>query len=381
MPRCLWPRIRRAGFTLVELLVVIAIIGVLIGLLLPAVQAAREAARRTQCRNNLKQIGLALHNYHDVNKRFPSGGGWMQPNNGGFPGNGCSQYVAILPFLEQQGAYRKWDFSNYVASLAVPPGTMIGFNSPNNVSVATTFQLPWINCPSSILTNNNNNGLSAWTALTTPPVQIGNIQVNQYFGIAGAVPFGSFTSTDGIENPCGTIFNWGGACSNRGMMPDHYCVRMRDCTDGLSNTMIIGEISNYIYETGPNANPSAKHDRRPGNNFAWFVGSVANYQPFFGSAWVLGPHYSLTTIRYTPNKQVTITAGVWNLQGCGSDPGTLGGADSDESNTPLSSFHPGGAMVAMADGSVQFVGDSIDLQILTLLAVRDDGQPVSAFAE
>lgn len=356
------------GFTLVELLVVIAIIGTLIALLMPAVQAAREAARRTQCRNNLKQIGLALQGYHDTFKKFPSGGGWMQQEPGGFPGNGCSQYVAILPYIEGTAAYRGWDFSTYVASLAVPPGTMIGFNSPNNVKLATNYNLPWINCPSSALTNNMNAGLAPYTS-----VPVGNIQVNQYFGIAGAVPFGTFTDTTGFVNP---NFIWGGACSSRGMMPDNLCISIRQCTDGTSNTMIIGEMSGYLFDTS-----GGKHDRRPGNAFAWFVGSPADYEPIFGSAWTLGPHYSVTTIRYSPNAQVTITGGVWSLAGVGSDPGAAGGADADEPNTPLSSFHPSGVLVGMTDGSVQFVNDSINMQILTLLAIRDDGQPVMAFGD
>jgi prepilin-type N-terminal cleavage/methylation domain-containing protein len=368
VPRHNWQQNRRFGFTLIELLVVIAIIGVLVALLLPATQAAREAARRTQCRSNLKQILLAMHNYHDVAKKFPSGGGWTQRNDGGFPGNGCSQYVAILPFIEAGNVYKQWNFGGYVASLAVPPGTMIGFNDPANVQIALNFVIPWINCPSSALTNNGNVGLKPYTTLP-----VGGIQVNQYFGIAGAVPFGTFTDTSGFVNP---NFVWGGACSSRGMIPDHTCVSLRDCTDGTSNTMMIGEINGYIYD-----NQGGHHDRRPGNAFAWFTGSTADYIPDFGTAWTLGPHYSVTTIRYSPNSGTAITAGVWSLAGCGSDPGAAGGADADEPNTPLSSFHPSGVMVAMADGSVNFIGNSIDMQILTLLAVKDDGQTVTAFTD
>jgi len=114
--------VRRRGFTLVELLVVIAIIGVLVALLLPAVQAAREAARRMSCSNNLKQIGLALHNYHDSFKRFPPAGinyGWCQsPANDGrklFNSNGL---MMLLPFVEQNALYNQYDqtqaASNYL---------------------------------------------------------------------------------------------------------------------------------------------------------------------------------------------------------------------------------------------------------------------------
>lgn len=99
---------KRRGFTLIELLVVIAIIAVLIALLLPAVQQAREAARRTQCKNNLKQIGLAMHNYHDVHLKFPSGGARVNfdPN-----GAGHSCWIAILPFADLAPLYNQWDFN------------------------------------------------------------------------------------------------------------------------------------------------------------------------------------------------------------------------------------------------------------------------------
>src|SRR5512135_122792 len=98
------------GFTLIELLVVIAVIGILVALLLPAVQAAREAARRMQCSNNLKQIGLALHNYHDANKKFPfgsrGGSSWAQTGIK----DGTNWRVSILPYLEQTALYSKLNF-------------------------------------------------------------------------------------------------------------------------------------------------------------------------------------------------------------------------------------------------------------------------------
>src|SRR5215467_7753982 len=105
-------RASRRGFTLIELLVVIAIIAVLIALLLPAVQAAREAARRSQCVNNLKQIGLALHNYHQTNDKFPPGGVCTQSNAGCVnQWNGHSVVGMMLPFMEQQAVYSTINFS------------------------------------------------------------------------------------------------------------------------------------------------------------------------------------------------------------------------------------------------------------------------------
>jgi len=104
-------KLRRGVFTLVELLVVIAIIGVLVALLLPAVQAAREAARRTQCANNMKQLGLALHNYHDTMKWFPPGAVWETSTPADDPRNRGSMFIRILPFVEQQSLYNLFDFN------------------------------------------------------------------------------------------------------------------------------------------------------------------------------------------------------------------------------------------------------------------------------
>src|SRR6188768_3739919 len=106
MNRC---RSRRA-FTLIELLVVIAIIAILIALLLPAVQQAREAARRTQCKNNLKQLGLALHNYHDIYQRFPRSFGNQSVDGSGNERWGHSQWVGLLPFFDQAPLYNQWNF-------------------------------------------------------------------------------------------------------------------------------------------------------------------------------------------------------------------------------------------------------------------------------
>ena len=110
MPRTTFPQ--RRAFTLIELLVVIAIIAILIALLLPAVQQAREAARRSQCRNNLKQIALAMHNYHDVHRQFPigamGGGGTAYPGNAG-GGSGCVWLRYILPYIDQTAIYNQWD--------------------------------------------------------------------------------------------------------------------------------------------------------------------------------------------------------------------------------------------------------------------------------
>jgi prepilin-type N-terminal cleavage/methylation domain-containing protein len=331
---------RFRGFTLVELLVVIAIIGTLVGLLLPAVQAARESARRSACGNNLKQIGLALHNYHDAKQRFPSGG------YGTVSGDKCgwSQWVELLPFMEYNEIYSRFDFKTPNAV----PGSPVDFVAvAANSSAAQQANLPVLRCPSSLLLRGGNGG-------TGQPVP-------HYFGIAGANTFGRFTSTDQLK----TNGSGWGMTSNRGMIPN--CrkagvvsplgVDLRMCTDGTSKTLLVGEISGGI----ANAAGGAKQDRRPGSTMGWS-------QAGWGNSGHTGiGHMNSVTIRYPPNAAVEGQDGVgangWHIYQYG--------------NCPLASEHPGGAQVALADGATTFISDTINMEVLTLMAVRDDGFSIS----
>ena len=323
---------------MVELLVVIAIIGTLVGLLLPAVQAAREAARRSACSNNLKQIGVASHNYHDAKKRFPSGG------YGTVVGDRCgwSQWVELLPFMEENGIYTRFDFK--------PANPVNDFNNVgSNGSVAQQSVRPVLRCASSqfLLRGSSNGGTGQ--------------QVPHYFGIAGANTFGRFTSTDQLE----TNGNGWGKTSNRGMIPN--CRRagvvsplgvdMRMCTDGTSKTLLVGEISAGI----ANAAGTAKEDRRPGSTMGWAQAGWGN-----AGHTKIG-HMNSVTIRYPPNAAVEGQDGV----------GTNGWHIYQYGNCPLASEHPSGVQVAFADGATTFISDMIDMELLTLMAVRDDGFAIS----
>jgi prepilin-type N-terminal cleavage/methylation domain-containing protein len=203
----------RRGFTLVELLVVIAIIGILVALLLPAVQAAREAARRTHCTNNIKQLALALHNYHDTHRVFPPG---YVSSNPGVPNNStwcrtggvqrAPWTVLILPFIEQSGQHDKFDFTVPFQELS---------NQMTTPNVNLLIPLKAYQCPSDIRFGTN----KTW---------------NSYFGVQGG----------GTAPDCGNV-----SCSapdERGMYVSGILfggsrIGMHDVTDGTSNVFMIGE--------------------------------------------------------------------------------------------------------------------------------------------
>ena len=258
---------RTKGFTLIELLVVIAIIAVLIALLLPAVQQAREAARRTQCKNNLKQIGLSLHNYHDTFLMFPSATGREVLNAGGGEQWSHSQWVALLPYYDQAPMYNQWNFN------ANDQGWT------GNRSIYTGKKMAMLLCPSSTMPGGNNETVA---------------HASMYFGIGGAVPFGTFTSTDGLSDQS---TNWG-LVSSRGMIRSRFPTRIRDCSDGTSNTLIEAEISNYVYDNNNN-----RKDARPGRNWGWTMGSLTGWEEW-------APQVANVTIRYAPNAKVLNSNGI-----------------------------------------------------------------------
>ena len=212
---------RRSGFTLVELLVVIAIIGILIALLLPAVQAAREAARRMSCSNNLKQIGLALHMYHDTNKCLPPGWIAFDPSSGqphwfGQPGWGWA--ARILPFMEQTTVYKN----------------LVHFELPitdsANAEVRLT-ELAVFRCPSDTGEGTfvlEGGGPYVGSGSFSPV----ELPVGNYLGVFGPLDF---------HDVCPS-----GTCDGGGPLVFQRAVRFRDITDGLSQTFVVGERSRKL---------------------------------------------------------------------------------------------------------------------------------------
>ncbi|MCL4193229.1 MAG: DUF1559 domain-containing protein [Thermoguttaceae bacterium] len=333
---------RRCGFTLVELLVVIAIIGILIALLLPAVQAAREAARRSSCTNNLKQLALACHNYHDVFKSMPLVYAY-QPTGSVFadpPPAECrtaSWMQMILPFVEQQALYDMISFNHDVV-LDPRNGNINAPNTPSNAFVAQTV-VPGFLCPSD---GNNGNG-----RMSSRANRGGTWAVNNYKGVCGANwQWGSFvndprtttpphpTSRDPFGHNQGHGLDRGNGIFFRGV--NFPCAtKMAAISDGTSNTFMIGEaVPRWCTHTW----------------WWWFNGTTATCAI---------PLNANAVCQNTGNRVADLDACWGNWQ----------------NNYSFMSRHPGGAGFAMADASVRFVSQTIEhLNVYRGLATISNGE-------
>ena len=327
----------RHGFTLVELLVVIAIIGILIGLLLPAVQAAREAARRMQCTNNLKQIGLALQNYHDTNGVFPPNCTGDGHEDHPSPWGAVSFYVALYPFMEQNALY------NSVTSRGIDGFAAVWQCDWDEFKVL----IPMMGCPSDAQANQQ-----SWLNRGQPGSYCGsrgdtsvNLQenaINQrgfFKGGLGARP-----------NSMPRAFGWG-----RGVQ----CRPISAMTDGTSNTIAISEAcvsersnsmrvkgGTVIYDAG---SPNSCLAMVSANDRSVYTGNRSNYNGR-GSLHIDGrPGVLIFTAVLPPNSPSCITA-----DGL-SNPGY-----SQYGYLSASSYHSGGVNGAFVDGSVRFISETID---------------------
>jgi prepilin-type N-terminal cleavage/methylation domain-containing protein/prepilin-type processing-associated H-X9-DG protein len=317
---------RRVGFTLVELLVVIAIIGILVSMLLPAVQSAREAARRMQCSNNLKQTGLALHNYHAAFGMFPFGNvTGPAPNLNNY---GHSWYIGIMPFLEQQTVYDRFDFIG-TAPLYITGWTGAndaGSNAKNRV-LLQDIEFPVMRCPSSPLPKFNT-------------------------GLVNKVPLSpSYAGNSGAMNHPSAVNHGGGSnvywVSQGGILLNNVRVSIDNVSDGATNTLLVVEQSDWcINGSGTRVYCSADCF----HGFSMGHGHDGSNRVF----------NITTTMHRLGDKSATATGVGGN---CGS-------------NSPIQSAHPGGANVTLADGSVQFLTEGIAIQVLYDLANRNDGNVV-----
>ncbi len=362
----------RTGFTLIELLVVIAIIAILIGLLLPAVQKVREAAARAKCSNNLKQLGLAIHGYHDVAGFMPTAGSQdgsplsSKPATGWLAGEGTNWAVYIMPYIEQGSIYNRLTFNG--DSGWTDNASQVGSSAKNNVSLAANAVIPTYRCPSDPRAPLINNGSNV----------PGNIQVtrNSYVAIAGAVDrldaAGVFRETRNTDASSWSsdfgITAWGGI-----ICPAFSRVTMLGITDGTSNTMMLSEQADWMFSQASPTAPQVRGDEYAMTNtasgiFRGHPGSGRNGDNLQeGKRDMDARGQTFVTIRYRINQKTgwrpaTANVGVypsrWNSEGA---------------NVPLIAAHTGGVNTLAGDGSVRFLRDSTDLLVLARYATRDDG--------
>ena len=332
---------RSRGFTLIELLVVIAIIAILIALLLPAVQQAREAARRTQCKNNIKQLGLAMHNYHDVFGQFPlnslqwgnptSTPEWTATQHG-------TQLVQILPYIEQAGLYAAIDFTAVNAEATVVGGEPI-------------YQkvIPAFICPSATSPNRRGGDLRAKTNYA-PSMGAQTLNHNGATSCQRYAPYGPLidpkyaakggTINQGYFRPTAGHGNTMDSGTTSGMFSRAtWAAKIRDVTDGTSNTILMGEVrpecSDHI-------------------NNGWFHNN---------SIWVS-------------------TIAPLNFPTCPESPALPDGchqANNWNTSQGFKSQHTGGAQFLLSDGSARFVSENIDYHTYQNLGDRRDGNVIGEY--
>jgi prepilin-type N-terminal cleavage/methylation domain-containing protein/prepilin-type processing-associated H-X9-DG protein len=308
---------RHRGFTLIELLVVIAIIAILIALLLPAVQQAREAARRTQCKNNLKQLGLAFHNYMDSYGTLPLPGGWI--DKGCYMIRGWS--TRILPQLEQPALFNQWNVN------------LSEFEGTNRTLFATP--LPVFTCPSTPQNNPEPFELPNWICGHSEGATATLARVDYLAPHEG-------TDRDGDYNAIGPVYT--------GAMEMESVKRLRDITDGTTNVLLLGECAGLPMIYRKKVPFSTSPDAIDTNNYIGHLGG-ANRLELYG--------WDPTGTTRTGGNGIINKTNAWGSN--------------------LFSFHDGGAQILLCDGSVRFVSENANAQTVRMLVGINDGGVLGDF--
>jgi prepilin-type N-terminal cleavage/methylation domain-containing protein len=323
---------RHRGFTLIELLVVIAIIAVLIALLLPAVQQARESARRTQCKNNLKQFGLAFANYHDTFNKFAPGGNVACCNYG----PAISFMVRLMPFLDQAPMFNQINMS--------APDAFNATYYPSGASPKISTSFSFAICPS------DSHGYSANTVpanLSATPWSVTN-----YDGSAGSTTFANNGIATNYPAPPALVSNWGDAgndlTATSGMgSRGGPSLAIKDVSDGTSNVILMGEVLPGCHDHAPNGGLWKD------NGQSFHAGTAAPINDFTVCPWA--------------------TAGQIRFPNCAKNQQCWNEA------WAFKSMHVGGAQFLLVDGSVRFISENINYATYQYLGGRADGNVLGEF--
>ena len=335
----------RRAFTLIELLVVIAIIAILIGLLLPAVQKVREAASRMQCGNNLKQISLACHSYHDVNNGFPVIDGFTL---------GWGSMPRLLPYIEQENVFKLINFKDNVTCLSMAPvrqAKLKVLQCPSDPDVGRLFDdrtMPVSGCAGGPGTPDGSS--SRYLGYATTYVGsygdgFNNIPSEPYGGDGAKARYGcggcGSNNTGTPTTPCPEPgVGYGGGKNHRGMfnyIGDTSALRFADVLDGTTNTILFGH--NIVKGTS--------------NSNIWMTSTGSAHGTSLPINWILQPCKK--------------SSGLW-IDKCGNP------TFSSWMGRGFASYHPGGIMVGMADGSVRFLSETVDQFALNALGSRAGGE-------